>query len=269
MAARLSYCAVVLAADRRDPADPLAGYSNGGNKCLIDIAGRPMIAWVLRTLLAAAEVREVLVSTDDANLLDHVPGFEAARADGRLRVVPAGGNLFASVEAALRFENQGRCPAIITTADNPLLTTDMLTHFCRETQALDGDAAIAMTRAEVMRAVHPDGQRRFYAFSDGEFSNCNLFAIMNDDAVRAAEMFKGGGQFRKKALRIVRAFGAWNFLLYKLQMLSSIKVGERLSAIFGSRIVLVTMPFAEACIDVDNERTLLLARAVMGKRHNV
>jgi GTP:adenosylcobinamide-phosphate guanylyltransferase len=261
-----SFTALVLAADRRDPRDPLAAASRGGNKCLIDIVGRPMLAWVLDALLQAPEIDDVLVSTDDADLLSRLPEFHDACALGRLRVVPSGPNLFASVEQALTDAARPRCPALVTTGDHPLLTPAMVAYFCREISARDTDAAIAMTRAEVMRAVHPDGQRRFYAFSDGEFSNCNLYAIVSPRAIAAARMFEGGGQFRKNALRILRAFGVLNFLRYRLRLLSLDGLGERLSRVFGARIRMVTMPFAEACIDVDNERTLALAREVLGNR---
>lgn len=260
------YTALVLAADRGDPADPLAPFSEHGNKCLIEIAGRPMIAWVIEALLSAPEIADVLISTDDQRLLERLPEFAAERTSGRLRCVAAGPNLFASVELALHGGSTSRCPAIVTTADNPLLTPAMLAHFCRTVEVAAVDAAIAMTRAEVMRAEHPDGQRRFYAFRDGEFSNCNLYAVVTDDAIAAAAMFRGGGQFRKKTIRVIRAFGLTSFLLYRLGRLSLDGVARRLSRLFGSRIGFVEMPFAEACIDVDNERTLRIARAILARR---
>ncbi len=260
------YTAIVLAAQRYRTGDPLAPFCDNGNKCLIDMAGRPMIEWVLETLLNAPQIARVLISTDDDRLLDALPDFANAIADGRIALVESGSNLFVSVERALDGPVDARFPAIITTADNPLLTKEMVAHFCTELERADVDAAIAMTPADLLRAEHPEGQRRFYAFTDGEYSNCNLYAINRAKAVAAASMFREGGQFRKKAVRILRAFGLFNFLLYFLGRLSLDDVGLRLSRTFKARIGFVRMPFSEACIDVDNERTLRIARAILDQR---
>lgn len=262
------YTALVLAAQRlrRGAEDPLAPFCDNGNKCLIDMAGKPMIEWVLDTLLSAPQIARIVISSDDDALLDPLPRFAEHLASGRITLVASGPDLFASVEAAMAGPEHERFPAIITTADNPLLTTDMLKHFCAELERTDVDAAIAMTPADLLRAEHPQGQRRFYAFTDGEFSNCNLYAIARPKAVSAAAMFRGGGQFRKKAMRIVRAFGVFNFLLYFLHRLSLDDVGVRLSKTFGCHIGIVRMPFSEACIDVDNERTMRIARQILEAR---
>ncbi|MEM9386142.1 MAG: nucleotidyltransferase family protein [Pseudomonadota bacterium] len=263
---REGYTAVVLAAQRRGADDPLAPFCDNGNKCLIDMAGKPMVEWVLDTLLSAPQIARIVISSDDETLLAPLPRFDDDVASGRISLVASGPDLFASVEAALAGPEAARFPAIITTADNPLLTPAMLEHFCAELERTDVDAAIAMTPADLLRAEHPNGQRRFYAFTDGEFSNCNLYALTRPKAVGAAAMFRGGGQFRKKAMRIVRAFGVFNFLLYFLHRLSLDDVGVRLSKTFGCQVGFVRMPFSEACIDVDNERTMRIARKILEAR---
>ncbi|MEO0974380.1 MAG: nucleotidyltransferase family protein [Pseudomonadota bacterium] len=260
------FTALVLAASRGNPNDPLAPHCDGGNKCLIDVAGQPMIVWVLRTLLASPQISRVLVSTDDDQLLDDLPEFADARSRGDLQLVPSGKNLFESVASALRADLQGNLPALITTADNPLLTVEMVEYFCKSVVATRASGAIAMTRAEVMRAEYPNGQRRFYAFKDGEFSNCNLYAVVKEDAVGGARIFAEGGQFRKKTMRILNAFGLVNLLLYRLGVLSLQDVAERMSRLVRAPISFVEMPYATACIDVDNERTLTLARHIMEER---
>ena len=54
--------------------------------------------------------------------------------------------------------------------------------------------------------------------------------------------------------------------LYKLRALTLNDLAERLSRRFGIRVTFITMPFPEAPIDVDNERTLKVARTIMGQR---
>ena len=60
---------------------------------------------------------------------------------------------------------------------NRLLAVNMLAHFCRAVKLNDADAGIAMTRAGVLQAKYPNGQRRFYAMRDDACSNCKPSAF--------------------------------------------------------------------------------------------
>lgn len=258
----MKYTAIVLAAQRQGAIDPLFAHTRGGHKCLLDIAGRPMISWVLSALLNSPSIRQVVVSADDTAILDELNGFEQERRSGRLTLENSESNLYASVVKSMGGERAPRCPVLITTADNPLLTPEMLAYFVANIGA-QSDVAVAMTAAKVMQEKYPDGQRRFYQFSDGNYSNCNLYAITSASAVNSAKIFAHGGQFGKKALRMLRAFGLLNFLLYRFGYLSLNTCGKRLSRGFNAQVQFVEMPFAEAPIDVDNERTLRIAREIM------
>ena len=70
------------------------------------------------------------------------------------------------------------------------------------------------SREDVL-AVHPEGQRRFYEFSDVAVSNCNAYWIGHLGALKAAEAFRGGGQFVKKPIRVMQAFGLINLLRFR------------------------------------------------------
>ena len=127
-----------------------------------------------------------------------------------------------------------------------------------------------MCQKETLLAKYPDGQRRFHRFADGEWSNCNLYALMTPEALAAAEFFRGGGQFAKSLKRVMNAFGLFNMIAYKFAWFARDKAMDRLSARSGVRVKAIDMPFPEAPIDVDNERTrriaeeILIARAASG-----
>ena len=53
--------AIVTAGGIPQPEDPLYTYSHGDSKALIDIAGKPMIQWVLDALSGAKLVDNVIV----------------------------------------------------------------------------------------------------------------------------------------------------------------------------------------------------------------
>lgn len=53
--------AIVTAGGIPQPTDPLYAYSNGSSKALIDIAGKPMIQWVLDALGDSKKVDNVII----------------------------------------------------------------------------------------------------------------------------------------------------------------------------------------------------------------
>jgi GTP:adenosylcobinamide-phosphate guanylyltransferase len=254
---------VILAAQRAGAMNPLAEQAGVSHKCLIPMAGRPLIAHVAGAAKASGIVDRITVSIEDVAAIRGVAGIEDMIADGTLRVTPSGANLFDSIAAALT--EDADYPAIVTTADNVLLTPGMLRHFA--TGAAAWDAALAVVRKEVLLAAYPDGQRRFHRFRDAEISNCNLYAVMTPKALKAAEAFRGGGQFAKASRRkIAKAIGLFNMLAYKFAWFGLDEAMARLGRRSGIRLGAVEMPFPEAPIDVDNERTMRIAGEILAAR---
>src|SRR3546814_14408333 len=93
---------------------------------------------------------------------------------GRLTIVPAADKLAGSV---LAVAGVAEYPLLITTADNCLLTPATIAEIEAEAMRLGVEAGVALARREDVLAAHPEGQRRFYAFSDVAVSNCNAYWV--------------------------------------------------------------------------------------------
>ena len=59
-------------------------------------------------------------------------------------------------------------PVLVTTADHPLLTAEMLEEFLDKA---GGDLAVAMVERKTMLAQFPDAKRTWLRFSDGAWSS--------------------------------------------------------------------------------------------------
>lgn len=255
---------VVMAAQRAGVVNELAVEAGVSHKCLINMHGRKLIEHVLLSLSQSSRIDKITVSIDDVSVLEEVELYKELREAGRARAVEAGSNLFTSVQAAV--DSEDKVPTIITTADNVLLTTDMIEHFCAELEASGAEAALGIAQKETILAKYPNGQKKFHKFADGEYANCNMYAVMTMDAVRAGKIFETGGQFAKSKERIFKAFGLWNAIAYKIALYTLDKGMERLGKRFGVKIAAIRMPFAEAPIDVDNPRTKAIANEILGER---
>jgi GTP:adenosylcobinamide-phosphate guanylyltransferase len=249
---------IILAGSRPGAVDPLASTHNVTLKCLVPIAGHPLIVHVVRAVAANRAVTAICIVVEP----EATAAIRAAAAPfsgtASLDFVAAHTTLADSVIAAMAGHDAA---AIITTADNVLLTPAALDAMF--TVLGSADVALAMARKASVLAAHPDGQRRFYRFADDEFSNCNLYGLSGAHALPAAETFRGGGQFAKKASRIIDAFGLFNLILFRLGRLSLDDAMTRISRRIGVRIRAVILDDGRHAIDVDNERTYRVAEQLL------
>lgn len=253
---------IILAAERTGIENPLAQRFGVSHKCLARLHGRALIAHVTEAAQWHPSVGKVIISVE-------MKAFDAIRAalpapDDRCASVhlsAAASNLADSVIQAAA-ETPG--PYIITTADNVLLSADSITAMVRAlTQTR---VAIAMSPRASVLAAHPEGQRRFYRFRDGEYSNCNLYGIADGAALRASEIFRGGGQFSKKVCRVIDAFGLVNLLLLRFRLVSLESGLRRVSGRIGMDIGPVILTDGSQAIDVDNDRTYAVAYDLLRER---
>ncbi|ATE67040.1 NTP transferase domain-containing protein [Rhizorhabdus dicambivorans] len=257
------FTAIILAAQRAGQIDPLAEAVGLSHKCLVPIAGAPLIAHAAAALSATPGCRRLIVVVEPAMFM----AVRQVLRDGPPPVdfVAAADNLADSVFAAADGIDG---PMIVTTADNVLLTSGAVEAMLA---ALAGGAevAVAMANKASVLAAHPEGQRRFYRFRDDDYSNCNLYAFGGGPAVKAAEAFRSGGQFAKKTSRLIAAVGLVNVLLMAMGRLSLKGALARLGKRLGLRLEPVLLADGAHAIDVDNERTYRCAALLLERREGL
>ena len=259
-----SFAVIILAAQRKGQVNQLAGARGVSHKCLVPIAGRPLIRHVVAAIADMPGLDLIRICVEEevfaavAEVLSDIGGCT-------IDYVAAADNLADSVHAAARGLDG---PLIVTTADHVLLEPGSVDMVLR---ALDGgaDGAIAFAGEESVRAAHPDGQRRFYRFADGGYSNCNLYGLSGRRWRAAVEIFRTGGQFAKHPLRIAWALGLFNLLLVRFALVSMPRAFARMSRRIGVRVDPVVLADGSQAIDVDNERTYRVVEQLLGQRQPV
>lgn len=253
---------LILAGRRSAAPDPLAQQFGVSHKCLVPVAGVAMIARTIAIVDAAFPDGRIFVSIEDFDIVRDEPFVRQLAASGRLTLVEAREHIVDSIIAAS--ETTG-FPLIITTADNVLMTADALHRVAAEGREGPADALVVMARKEDILATHPDGQRRFYEFRDGGYSNCNLFWLGSEKALQAAETFRHGGQFAKRPERIIKAFGILNLIRFRLGWHSLERIFRFISKRFKVDIRPLVLREGRLAIDVDNERTHRVAEEVLAR----
>lgn len=263
----MTMTALILAASRKGAEDAVAKLQDKSHKCLVEVDGTVMVERVINAINASKHIDRIFVSIESEDILKEAPGLAAMLAEGKIQFIPSQDNLFLSVQQGVSAID-APYPLLISTGDNALHTTEMVDYFCENLIQGDSDASVGMTPAQTILDAYPDGKRAFHELKDGGWSSCNLYGIKSEKALLAAKAFETGGQFGKQPSRLRKAFGVSFFAKYKFKLATLAGLAEHLSKRWQIKLQPITMPFADAPIDIDNvgdfHRTEKILRARQG-----
>jgi len=252
------FTALVLAGSRGE-ADPVARLCGVMHKCLAPVGGSPMLARVVAALAASPQIGRIFVSLAEPAILKEVP------AAARCVALTSAATPSLSVLRALDEIADG-LPLLITTADHPLLSVEIVAAFCAGARASGADLAAGLAAAEVVRDAYPEAVRTWLRFADASYSGANLFALLTPAGRQAVVFWRRVEQARKRPWRLVGAFGPGPLLAYLFRRLTLDAAMARASRVIGARVAAVRLPFAEAAIDVDKAADLELVEAILRRR---
>ncbi len=255
--------ALVMAGKRSGVLDPLAERAGVSQKAVVPVNGTPMIERVVAQVAACPAVGAIRVVAHDEGEIARLPTIAALIAEGRLSMVEGRFNIVDSVFAGAQGAD---FPLLITTADNCLVTPEGYAEFIAKCLEAGAGGAAALARREDVQAADPIGQKRFYEFRDGAYSNCNTYWLGSAQALSAAEIMRDGGQFIKYPRRIIKAFGLVNLIRFRMGWGSKEKLFAQISRRFGFKLVPVVLADGHYAIDVDNQRTLDVTEKILVRR---
>jgi GTP:adenosylcobinamide-phosphate guanylyltransferase len=258
------FTALVLAGSR-GPDDPVARLRGVRHKCVAPVAGVPMAVRVVEALAACPSVDRIALALEDPALLDELPALRPLVAAGRCVLLATAATPSLSVQRALD-QLPDSLPLLVTTGDHPLLTPEIVEHFCAAARATGADLVAGLTPASAIKKAYPDAERTYLRFRDERYSGANLFAILAPDGRRAVAFWRLVEQERKRPWRLVRAFGWRPLLAYLLGRLTLDDAMARASHVIGARLAAVVMPYPEAAIDVDKLADLELVETILARR---
>lgn len=253
----------ILLAGSRPGRDPLAAAADVPYKALVPVAGRPMIDHVARTLLAHPRISEVIILVQDpAVFVAHQATAWLGR-EPAVRLVASGAGISQSL-LDLMDGAGATLPALVTTADNVLLSPAMIDDFLAG--ARGADVAVAMVERSVLLAAYPGSRRTWLKFRRGWWSGANLFWLGSARVRTVVAFWRSVEQDRKKGWKVLAAFGPVLLVASALRLLT-LEQGMRLAGRrFGIQARPVAMPQPDACIDADKPEDLVLIETILAAR---
>lgn len=194
----MTWGAVIVAAGR--------GTRFGRPKQLVEIGGRPMLAWSLQTFAAMPEIASIVVVTEPDWIVD-VRALGARLAPERdIRVVPGGATRQASVRCGL--DALPECDAVlIHDGARPLVRADDVRAGMREVRS--GRAAVlAAPVVDTIKVVDPQTRlvQRTLERSELWAAQTPQFA-MRDELLRAHDAATAGGLQATDDVALLEALG--------------------------------------------------------------
>ena len=256
----ISWTAIILAG-QRPGIDPLASAFGERLKALVPLVGRPMVLHVVQTILEVPEIARVVILCQE-------PGVIAAvlPEHPRLNYVVSSSGISQSI-LDVAGTVAAPWPLFITTADHPLLTSEMVNVFL--SAAADSDVAVGMVERATILAAYPENQRTWIKLRGGAWSGANLFALLGEPARSALDLWVRAEKDRKQLLRLFWHFGP---LIALRAITRTISLQNGIAALgrrFGLNARAVPLAFAEAAIDVDKVSDYVLAEQILAKRKDV
>ena len=224
-----------------------------------------MLAWVIHALRNCPDIGRLHISIDDPEVLRDDAIVSPLLEDGTLKVIASAASPARSVMAAAAKLADG-FPLLVTTADSPLLTPEMVGEFCRSARRTDADVVVAVATEGTIRREFPNSERTYLRFRDAGYSGCNLFALVRPAAIRAAEFWCRVESNRKKPWRLAAAFGIGSLILFFLRRLTLPSAMRRVSERLAVTAHAVVLPYPAAALDVDKPSDLAVATDVLRTR---
>jgi GTP:adenosylcobinamide-phosphate guanylyltransferase len=252
----VKYTAIVLAGSRPGR-DAFAEQYGTDLKALIQVAGEPMVRRPVRALLAAEDIREVIVlSQTPERIADVLPD------DPRVDVRKSKATI-ATTMLDLCFDKQTRWPLLITTADHALLDTGTVDEFLAYAE---GDIAVGVVEQQILLKRFPGAKRTWLKFRGGAYTGANLFALKTPKSAAGIELWRSVEQDRKKGWRIVALLGPVVLLGTALRLLTIDAVLARLGRGLGLKVTAVRLTNPLAGVDIDKAGDHELAEAIIAGR---
>lgn len=223
----------------------------------IEIAGRPMLDYVLQALRSVSVIQRIIVVGPDSLLT-------SSMRDKISLVVDRGDSLDESLMNGLNVLNVEE-PVLIVTADIPLITREALEDFLMRCRARKGDIYYSFVSKEMNEQKYPGVQRTYVRLKEGVFTGGNL-ALISPRVIRDhLETLKRAASMRKKPLQLFAMLG-WKYL-FKLigGKLTIREIEERVAKILSFKAIGIVSPYPEVGIDVDKPSDLVLAWKVLSK----
>ena len=250
--------AVILAGGEPDKADPLVEYAQAQKKALIQIAGKEMARYVVEAIAGSSQVGRIfIVGLSPEDGVEFATPVEYVEAAGSML-----DNIVAGMERVTEVDPDVE-RVIVSSADIPLVTTEMVDYFIDTCLETDHDVYYTIVEKSTMEARFPGSRRSFVPLRGGSFAGGDL-NMAKVSAIQAnLPLARQALEARKNTWQQVSLLGIGTLIKFALRRLTVADAERVASRALGCQGRAVITPYPEMGMDVDKPHQLDMARAIL------
>jgi len=253
--------AIITAGGIPQPGDPLYIYSNGDSKALIDVAGKPMVQWILDALGDAKSVNNVIIIGLSAKSgLTCKKPLHYVSNQGRMLA-----NIVTGVNKALELNKKNEY-VLLVSSDIPAIKPDMVDWLVKTCMETRDDIYYGVCPRDVMEARYPTSNRTYTKLKDMQICGSDINVIHVNQVTEHLDTWEALIGNRKSPLRSAGVIGLDTLFQLLTRQLSLQGMVQRASERIGVKGRAIIWDRAEPCMDVDKPHQLELMREDMAQQ---
>ena len=253
--------AIVTAGGIPQPDEPLYMYAKGEPKAMIDVAGKPMVQWVLDALGDARNVDNVILIglTPKSGLHCRKP-LHFVSNQGRML-----SNIVAGVEQVLQLHPQAEY-VLIVSSDIPAIKPEQIDWLIETAMQTHDDIYYGVCPRPVMETRFPESHRTYTRLKDMQVCGADMNITHVTMATEHLDMWEELIGNRKSPLKQAATIGYGTLLLLAAGQLTLADAVQRVAKRIGISGRPIIWEQAEPCMDVDKPHQLELLRTDLARQ---
>lgn len=238
--------AVITAGGTPRPGEPLYKYTRGRPKALLEIAGKPMIQYILDAVSESKNLAQAVVVG-----LDQSYGLTCSKP---IHYYPTQGDAFNNLrKGAEHLIALGKADdlACAISSDIPGLTGKIIDWMVEVTVNLTADLFYFVISRQVMEKRYPASRRSYYWMKDVEICGADIHIFRLSLPARREKLWDRIIESRKNAFQQAALIGFDTLLGFLLRRWTVEETARRVSKRLNIQGEAIMCPYAEAGMDVD------------------
>jgi len=247
--------AIVTAGGIPQSGDPLYAYSNGNSKALIDVAGKPMVQWILDALGESKKVDNVIVIglTAKSGLTCKKPMHFVSN-QGRMLA-----NIVAGVNKSIELNKKSEY-VLVVSSDIPAIKGEMVDWLVKTAMETKDEIYYGICPQDVMEARYPTSKRTYTKLKDMNVCGADVNIIHVNQVTQHLETWEKLIGSRKSPLASAAVIGLDTLFQLFTRQLTLEGMVQRASERIGVKGRAIIWSQAEPCMDVDKPHQLEIMR---------
>ena len=242
------------------PEDPLYSYTNGASKAMVDVAGKPMIQWVLDALGDAQHVDNVIIiGLSPKSDVTCKKSLHYVSNQGRML-----SNIVVGVEKALELDPKTEY-VLVASSDIPGIKAEMVDWLIETCMQTKEDIYYGVVPREVMETRYPGSNRTYTKLKDIQLCGADMHITHVSMATEHLDMWEELIGNRKSPLKQAATIGFGTLLRVATRSITLDELVLTITKRLGITGRPIIWEHAEPGMDVDKPHQLELIRDDMEK----